>query len=118
MLEMFNESRFMTQKKVREEFEEEDKLTTMAKFRLKRFKPSQRIYEMNKLDSFNLILDGKVGIFIEDHQKTKKLEISSLQSRDYGITFLDEVEAEERRERKRQNSLRKRQQVKQMLEGS
>lgn len=88
----------MTQRKILDEFQEEDKLLTMTKFRLKRFKPSQRIYDMNKVDSFNIILDGKVGIFIEDHFKTKKLELSSSHTRDCGIVTLTEDEAEERRE--------------------
>ena len=60
------------------------------------------VYTHEKLDSFNLIVRGTIGIFYPDHKK-----INKIQDKLTTIVYLNEAEANERRERKQKNTRRK-----------
>ena len=42
-------------------------------FKIKRFRPGERVYQtQDKLDSFNIVIRGKMGIFYQDLQKIRE----------------------------------------------
>ena len=45
-----------------------DRMELMRSFKLKRLSPGQRVapYHLDYIDSFNLILKGKIGVFYPD----------------------------------------------------
>ena len=66
----------MNKEKVLNEFTDDDKKLLMSRTKLVHYLPNERVYDKmsDKLDSFNLILEGKVGIFHYDQTKIAKIE--------------------------------------------
>lgn len=52
-----------------------DQLDLARSFKKTEFKPGERPYvpKTDSLDSFNIILQGRVGIYYQDHAKLRKL---------------------------------------------
>lgn len=94
----------MKQDRIANEFSEEEKLFLMSRTRIVDYSPNERIYDKihDKLDSFNLILEGKIGIFYPDQNKIAKIE-----DKYSSIVYLTEQEAVNKRLKRQKNNRKK-----------
>jgi hypothetical protein len=76
----------------------------MSRTRIVDYSPNERIYDKihDKLDSFNLILEGKIGIFYPDQNKIAKIE-----DKYSSIVYLTEQEAVNKRLKRQKNNRKK-----------
>jgi len=94
----------MKQDRIANEFSEEEKLFLMSRTRIVDYSLNELIYDKihDKLDSYKLILEGKIGIFYPDQNKIAKIE-----DKYSSIVYLTEQEAVNKRLKRQKNNRKK-----------